>query len=48
MDAVALIIKQSKKSLVIENELGKPSIPTALCLVMIKLKMSLDGHKNIT
>lgn len=48
MDAVALIIKQSKKSLVIENELGKPSIPTALCLNYDKAKNELGWSPKIS
>lgn len=48
MDVVALIIKQSRKVLVVENELGKPSIPTALCLNFDKAKNELGWSPKIS
>ena len=46
MDAVALDNKTEQKSLVIENELGKPSIPTALCLNYDKAKNELGWSQK--
>ena len=48
MDVVALIIKQSRKVLLVENELGKPSIPTALCLNFDKAKNELGWSPKIS